>query len=244
MNVSSFVSESYSGCAQGNVKAKVSADIAEHGKKSRPDLRDTFECSIQTNGSMPAETVIRGKFNNFYSDYEGYGNPVEFGNFLRYRYSHTIGHNSTWFFEAVGRALQEAKGEKEGYDGCDVVNAYGFAYGTLYEEIEKRHENSKEQWFDIDGTPLTKDKEMEYLNAAYESAVAFKVSSAEVMAGLKYLNGQIPEVSRKGIEELGKTFYRSRDKYMELYKASKMAGEPMSLQRISFGNSALLALLV
>lgn len=136
--------------------------------------------------------------------------------------------------------MQKAKGEKDNYDGTDVVNAYGFAYARRYEEIEKRYENSQEQWFDIDGTPLTKEKEMEYLNTAYEAAAAFQVSSAKVMAGLR----QMPEVSQKDMEGLENIFYRSRDKYTELCKESMITGEPMTFQRLSFGKSALLALLV
>lgn len=238
MKVSSVFCEGYSVYAQGNVKVKVNADLAEYGKKSRLNQHDTLEIS---GGD---------KFNNFYSDYEGYAGPEEFVNSLRYRYSHTIEHTTTWFFEAAGEALQKVKGEKEDYDGSDVVNAYGFAYGTLYEEIEKRYEDSKEQWFDIDGTPLTKEKEMEYLNTAYENAVAFQVSSAKVMAGWRLLNGQMQEVpqreevSQKDIEGLKNVFYRSRDRYKDLYEESKVTGDPMNFHRFTFGNSALLALLV
>lgn len=238
MNVNSVFGECYSAYPQGSVKVKANADLAEYGKRSRLNQRDTLEISGE------------GKFYNFNSDYEGYADPEEFGNSLRYRYSHTIGHTTTWFFEAAGKALQKAKGEKEDYDGTDVVNAYGFAYGTRYEEIDKRYEDSKEQWFDIDGTPLTKEKEMEYLNKAYENAVAFQVSSARVMAGLRHLYGQMQEVpqkeevSQRDIEGLKNIFYRSRDRYKDLYEESRVTGEPMNFHRFSFGNSALLALLV
>lgn len=238
MNVGSVSGKRYSVCEQGSVKIISDAGIAEHGGKSRLNQRDTLEISGED------------KFNSFYSGYGGYVDPEEFGNSLRYRYSHTIEHTSTWFFEAAGEVLQKAKGEKEEYDGTDVVNSYGLAYGRLYEEIEKRYENSKEQWFDMDGTPLTKEKEMEYLNTAYEYAVAFQVSSARVMAGWRLLNGQMQEVpqreevSQRDIEGLKNVFYRSRDRYKDLYEESKVAGEPMSFHRFSFGNSALLALLV
>lgn len=238
MNVGSVSGKRYSACEQGSVKIIFDGRLAEQGRKGRFNQRDTLEISGED------------KFNGFYSDYGGYADPKEFGNSLRYRYSHTIEHTSTWFFEAAGEALKMAKGEKEDYDGADVVNAYGFAYTRLYDEIEKRYENSGEQWFDTDGTPLTKEKEMEYLNAAYENAVAFQVSSARVMAGWRLLNGQMQEVpqreevSQRDIEELKNVFYRSRDRYKDLYEESKVAGEPMNFHRFSFGNSALLALLV
>ena len=232
MNVGSVSCQRYSACEKGSVKIISDGGIAEHGRKSRLNQRDVLELSVED------------KFHNFYSDYGGYANPEEFGNSLRYRYSHTIVHTSTWFFEAAGEALQMAKGEKEDYDGTDVVNAYGFAYAKLYDEIEKRYETSKEQWFDIDGTPFTKEKEMEYLNAAYENAVAFQVASAKVMAGLRHLNGQIPKVPEKDVEELEKVFHHSREQYRDLYRESRATGEPMAFRRFSFGNSVLLALLV
>ena len=231
MNVGSVSGQRYSACEQGGVKIISDGGIAEHGRKSRLNQRDVLEISVED------------KFHNFYSDYGGYANPEEFGNSLRYRYSHTIGHTSTWFFEAAGEALQKVKGEKEDYDGADVVNAYGFAYARLYEEIEKRY-GSGEQWFDTDGTPLTREKEMEYLDAAYENAVAFQVSSAKVMTGLRHLNGQIPKVPEKDVEELEKVFQRSREQYTDLYRESRITGEPVAFRRFSVGNSVLLALLV
>lgn len=232
MKVSSVFGEGYSVYAQGNVKVKANADLAEYSRKSRSNQRDTLEIS---GGD---------RFHSFYSDYGGYAGPEEFGNSLRYRYSHTIVYTATGFLETAGEALQEAKGEKEEYDGSDVVNSYGFAYGTLYGEIEKRYEDSKEQWFDMDGTPLTREKEMVYLDTAYENAVAFQVSSARVMAGLGHHNGQMQEATQRDIDGLKNVFYRSRDRYKDLYEESKATGEPMNFHRFSFGNSALLALLV
>lgn len=232
MNVGTVFSKNYSTYAQGDGIVISNADIVEHGRRSQLNQRDVLEISANN------------KFDYYYSDYDGYADLKEFGDSLRYRYSHTIGHSSTWFYEAAGEILEQVKEEKENYDGTDIINAYGLAYTQLYDEIEKRYENNKEQWFDIDGTPLTKEKEMEYLNTFYKNAVAFRVSSAKAMAGIRYLNGEIQEVPQKDIEELEKTFYRSRDKYMDLYKESKITGEPLIFQRFSFGNSALLALLV
>ena len=230
MNVNTVFNSKYSAHAQGKGTMISNAEIAERGKNSRTSQRDVLDISANS------------KFDP-YRGYDGYADLKEFGESLRYRYSHTVGHSTKWFYEAAGEILEQVKEEKGNYDGTDIVNAYGLAYARLYGEIEKRYEDSKEQWFDIDGTPLTKEKEMEYLDKFYEDAVAFRASSAKVMAGLRQLDGKALEASHKDIESAERVFYRSRDKYMDLYKACKITGEPLVLKRFSFGHNALLALL-
>ena len=104
---------------------------------------------------------------------------------LRYRFAHTISHNSNWFGEEAGKDLQKIKEEKGYYTDSDILNAYGFTYARLYAEIEQRYENGDEQWFGLGGKPLTKEKEIEELNMAYERAVAWTTKCAEVMAGIQ-----------------------------------------------------------
>lgn len=232
MNVRTVVGETYSANAQGNGMLIFNADSAKQGKNRFK------QCDILE--------IHDGDESAFYNDYDGYGNLKEYGDSLRYRYSHTIVYSTPWFDAAVGKILgQAAEGNDNGeYDGTDLVNACGLAYAKRYEDIEKRYEDGKEQWFDIDGTPLTADKETEYLNAHFEAAVTFRISSAKVMAGLMRLHEEIQEVPQEEMKELESIFYRSRDRYMDAYKAGRITGEPLVFQRFSFGNSALLALLV
>lgn len=213
MNVGSVFGKDYSACVQGDVRAISGAGVAWRGKGSLPSRRDVLEGSNDD------------RFDNYYNHYGGYANPGEFVKNLRYRYSHTIGYTSDWFFTASGKKLREAKGEGDDYDSVDVANAYGITYAGRFREIEDRYGDGREQWFDIDGTPLTREKEMAYLEEAYENAVAFQVSSARVMAGLR----QMTEASQ---EDLRNTFYRARDRYMELYKEGGMTGGQVVSQRV------------
>lgn len=228
MIVSAVFGKSYSDYGQSRGNAVSAIDIGKPGRRCGSKQRDTLESSAE------------GRFYNYYNNYGCGADPGKLGDSLRYRYSHTIGYTSAWFFRASGEVLQKTRGEKEGYDGTDIVNAYGFAYAERYGEIEERYGDSGEQWFDIDGTPLTKDKEMEYLDRAYESAVAFQVSSARVMAGLR----QVSQIPQKSLEELEGIFYRSRDKYTDLCREGSLTGMPVLFHRFSFGRSDLLALLV
>ncbi len=232
MNVRTIASETYSVGAQGKGKVMSNADSVKQGK-SRLKQCDILEISA---GDKPA----------FYNEYDGYGNLKEYGDSLRYRYSHAIAYTTTWFEEAVGEILEQAAEDNDNgeYDGTDLVNACGLVYAKRYEEIEKRYEDCKDQWFDIDGTSLTAAKEKEYLNVHFEAAAAFWASSAKVVAGLRQLNEQTQEVPQEDGKELETLFCRSRDKYMDVYRAGKVTGAPLVFQRFSFGSSALLSLLV
>lgn len=165
MSLERVAGQSNSACPQGNERLKMKTDLAVHCKGEVPSRRDILEIG----------------------SFQGCTNPKELGSSLRYRYSHTIGHTSTWFFETAGAALRSMleKEEKKNYDAADVERAYDSAYRSLCEEIEKRHESGGEQWFDLDGSILTKEREMECLNEAYEAAAAFRASSAVVMSGLR-----------------------------------------------------------
>ena len=177
---------------------------------------------------------------------------------IRYKANHTIIHTPTWFSDEAGEELQKVKEEKGTYDGSDILNAYGFTYARLYAEIEQRYENGNEQWFGLGGEPLTKEKEIEELNKAYESAVDWATKCAEVITGIQNMDwtplydssqnydrptSEVPKPVHKDLEDMKRAFYVTRDKYMELYKESKLAGEALTRQDSIFGHNSLLALL-
>ena len=211
--------------------------------------------------SLPSKTSQRDVFehsesNRIFTGYDAL--DIEEIESIRYKANHTIIHTPSWFSDEVGEELQKIKEEKGTYSGSDILNAYGFTYARLYAEIEQRYENGNEQWFGLGGESLTKEKEIEALNKTYESAVDWATKCAEVMAGIQSmawtsLNNptqnsdrpapEAPKPEQKDIEEMKRAFYEIRDKYMELYRESKLTGEPLTRQDSIFGHNALLALL-
>ena len=107
----------------------------------------------------------------------------------------------------------------------------------MYSEIEQRHEN--EQYYKADGTPLTKEEEIEWLDMQYEQEVAWQKSCARIAAQGQVFQGNIPKTPTKEIEEFDDAFYQARDAYMKLYYESKHAGGPLTLQNFTFGNSRM-----
>ena len=227
---------------------------------------DASSISGRTNGRDVFEPSSNDKF-NYYGDYDGYANIAEYASSLResilYRYSHTVGrHNATWVMDEVGNDLRNMKEQKGAYNGSDLLNAYGYTYARLYDEIEQRFENGDELWFDLSGKPLTKEeakeKELEELNKAYEGAAEWAASCAYVMAGLQRMQWsslsepaqncdksaqEVPEMRQKDREEMKRAFYEARDRYMELYKECKQTGNPLTRQGYEFSHNALLGFL-
>ena len=211
--------------------------------------------------SLPSKTNRHDVFEHSDSNriFTGYDTlDIEEIESIRYKANHTIIHTPTWFSDEAGGELQKVKEEKGTYNGSDILNAYGFTYARLYAEIEQRYENGNEQWFGLGGEPLTKEKEIEELNRAYESAVDWATKCAEVMAGIQNMDwtslhnptqesdrptSEVPKPEQKDLEEMKRAFYAVRDKYMELYRESKLTGEPLARQESIFGHNALLALL-
>ena len=210
---------------------------------------------------LPSKTNRRDVFEHSDSNriFTGYDTlDIEEIESIRYKVNHTIIHTPSWFSDEAGRELQKIKEEKGTYNGSDILNAYGFTYARLYAEIEKRYENDNERWFGLGGELLTKEKEIEELNKAYESAVDWATKCAEVMAGIQNMDWtslhnsaqnsgrtilEAPKPEQKDLEEMKRAFYAVRDKYMELYRESKLSGEPLARQDSIFGHNALLALL-
>ena len=154
---------------------------------------------------------------------------------------HTVVHSVTSFSDMRAGILKEIREEKGQYGYSDVVNACGLSYARLYSEIEQRYEN--EQYYKVDGTPLTKEDEIEWLDIQFEQEVAWQKSCARITARGQVFQGNIPEVPTKEIEELEDSFYQVKDAYMKLYRENRRAERPLVLQSYMFGNSQMYQIL-
>ena len=133
--------------------------------------------------------------------------------------------------------LKEVREEKEQYGYSDVVNACGLSYARLYSEIEQRHEN--EQYYKADGMPLTKEEEIEWLDMQYEQEVEWQKSCARIAAQRQVIQGNIPEMPTKEIEEWEDSFYQAKDAYVKLHRESGQMGKPLVLQNYIFGSGRM-----
>ena len=154
---------------------------------------------------------------------------------------HTVVHSVTSFSDMRAGILKEIREEKGQYGYSDVVNACGLSYARLYSEIEQRYEN--EQYYKVDGTPLTKEDEKEWLDMQYEQEVAWQKSCARIAARGQVFQGNIPEVPTKEIEELEDSFYQAKDAYIKLYQESKQTGKFLVLQNYMLGSSRMYEML-
>ena len=211
--------------------------------------------------SLPSKTNRHDVFEHSDSNriFTGYDTlDIEEIESIRYKANHTLIHTPTWFSDEAEEELQKVKEEKGTYNGSDVLNAYGFTYARLYAEIEQRYENGKEKWFGLGGEPLTKEAEIEELNKAYEGAVAWAAKCAEIMVNIQNMHwtspfdpaqnydrssGEVPKPEQKDPEEMKRAFYEARDRYMGLYRKSKLAGQSLTKQDYIFGHNALLGFL-
>ena len=151
---------------------------------------------------------------------------------------HTVVQPAASFCDMRAGILKEIRGEKGQYGYSDVVNACGLGYARLYSEIEQRHE--KEQYYKAaDGTLLTKEEEIEWLDMQYEQEVAWQKSCAGIAAQGQVFQGNIPEMPTKALEELEDSFYQAKDAYMKLYRESRQMGKPPALQNYMFGNGRM-----
>ena len=148
---------------------------------------------------------------------------------------HTVVHSVTSFSDMRAGILKEIREEKGQYGYSDVVNACGLSYARLYSEIEQRYEN--EQYYKVDGTPLTKEDEIEWLDIQFEQEVAWQKSFARITAQGQVIQWNIPEMPTEEMEELEDSFYQVKDVYMKLYRENRRAERPLVLQSYMFGNS-------
>ena len=154
---------------------------------------------------------------------------------------HTVVHSVTSFSDMRAGILKEIREEKGQYGYSDVVNACGLSYARLYSEIEQRYEN--EQYYKVDGTPLTKEDEIEWLDMQFEQEVAWQKSCARITAQGQVIQGNIPEMPTEEMEELEDSFYQAKDAYMKLYRENRRAERPLVLQSYMFGNSQMYQIL-
>ena len=160
---------------------------------------------------------------------------------LMYKIKHTVVHSVTSFSDMRAGILKEIREEKGQYGYSDVVNACGLSYARLYSEIEQRYEN--EQYYKVDGTPLTKEDEIEWLDMQFEQEVAWQKSCARITAQGQVIQGNIPEMPTEEMEELEDSFYQVKDAYMKLYRENRRAERPLVLQSYMFGNSQMYQIL-
>lgn len=154
---------------------------------------------------------------------------------------HTVMQSATSFRDMRAGILKEVREEKGQYGYSDVVNACGLSYARLYSEIELRHGN--EQYYKTDGTPLTKEEEIEWLDMQYGQEVEWQTSCARIATQGQAFQGNIPETPTKEIEKSEDAFYQARDAYMKLYHESKQDEKPLALQNFVFGKSRMYEML-
>ncbi|MDE5933955.1 MAG: hypothetical protein K2H40_15940 [Lachnospiraceae bacterium] len=162
---------------------------------------------------------------------------------LRNRVNHTVMRSVTSLSDMRAGILKEVREEKGRYDHADVVNACGLSYAKLYSEIEQRHENEQEQYYKADGTLLTKEEEMEWLDMQYEQEVAWQMSCARIAAQGQVFQGHISEMPKEEMEDLEDSFYQARDVYRKLYQESRQSREPLVIQNYVFGNDRMYEML-
>ena len=154
---------------------------------------------------------------------------------------HTVVQSAASLSDMRAGILKEIREEKGQYDYTDVVNACGLSYARLYSEIEQRYKN--EQYYKVDGTPLTKEDEIEWLDMQFEQEVAWQKSCARITAQGQVIQGNIPEMPTEEMEELEDSFYQAKDAYMKLYRENRWAERPLVLQSYMFGNSQMYQIL-
>jgi hypothetical protein len=150
---------------------------------------------------------------------------------------HTVVQSAASLSDMRAGILKEVREEKGQYGYSDVVNACGLSYARLYSEIEQRHEN--EQYYKADGTPLTKEEEIEWLDMQYEQEVEWQKSCARIAAQGQVIQGNIPEMPTKEIEEWEDSFYQAKDAYVKLHRESGQVGKPLVLQNYIFGSGRM-----
>ncbi len=150
---------------------------------------------------------------------------------------HMVVHSAAAFSDMRAGILKEIREEKGQYGYSDVVNACGLSYARLYSEIERRHENK--QYYKADGTLLTKEEEIEWLDMQYDQEAAWQKTCARIAAQGQVFLGNIPEMPTKELEELEDSLYQAKDAYMKLYQESGQMGKPLFLQNYIFGNGQM-----
>lgn len=153
------------------------------------------------------------------------------------RIKHTVVQSAASLSDMKAGILKEVREEKGQYGYSDVVNACGLSYARLYAEIEQRHES--EAYYKVDGTLLTKEEEIEWLDMQYEQEVEWQKSCARIAAKGQVIQRNIPEMPEKEIEELEDSLYQAKDVYMNLHRENRQVGRPLVLQNCMFGSGRM-----
>ncbi len=153
---------------------------------------------------------------------------------IRDRINNTVVNSVTIFADKRAGLLREIREEKGAYNCNDIVNTSGFCYAELYSEVEKRHENSKEQLFKLDGSLLTKEDEIQWLDDLYENDVRWQISCVNIAAQREKYLGHIEEIPKKEIEQYEACFFDAKKTYMDIYKTSYRDGKEIKLNNLIF----------
>ena len=157
------------------------------------------------------------------------------------RIKHTVVQSAASLSDMRAGILKEIREEKGQYGYSDIVNACGLSYARLYAEIEQRHES--EEYYKADGTSLTKEEEIEWLDIHYEQEVEWQKSCARIAAQGQIVQRNIPEMPAKELEELEDSLYQAKDTYMKLHRESRQMGRPLVLQNYMFGSGRMYEML-
>ena len=118
--------------------------------------------------------------------------------------------------DTIADILKNIREEKGAYEYKDVVNAAGSAYAKLYAEIEKRYEDPTVHYFKQDGTPVTMEEEIAWLDDEYEAKIALEKSTAEIAALREKFWGNITKIPYHKIERIADDFYEARYKALSM----------------------------
>lgn len=138
---------------------------------------------------------------------------------------HTVVQSATVFSDTRAEILKEIREEKGAYDYSDIVNACGLSYAKLYSEIEERYKNGNELYYKLDGIPLTKQDEIDWLDREYENEVKWQKACVKVKAQWEVYLGHIPEVPIKEIEEFGNRLQQAKENNMGMYIENTHTGK-------------------
>lgn len=159
---------------------------------------------------------------------------------IRDRVKHTVVKPGiTPLFDTISDTLKAVR-EKGNYDYSDIADVSGYAYVKCYSEIEKKYENSHDKYYNPDGSPCTKEQEIEWLNEAYEEKINWEKATVRIAAEREQFLGNIPDIPQtdleKDIEEYGETIKQAKEQYLKKYQEEGV----VELQHFPFGQSSLL----
>lgn len=152
------------------------------------------------------------------------------------KFEHTVWRSVTSFGDTRAELLKGVREENGQYDYSDIINAVGLSYAKHYSEIEQRYTDGQ-QYYKADGTTLTKEEEMGWLDQQFEQEVKWQKACTRIAAEGQVFQGHMKEVPIKEIEELEDCFYQAKDAYLKLYRENRQGGYLPALQKYRFGSN-------